>query len=78
MLNTPGACLLEAGVKDPWPVVPASGSCEVGITVEVKPAAGEETVGAFSIPVLVGPKGNAAPLTLTGTGTGALGVPVER
>ena len=42
----------------------------MGITVEVKPAAGEATVGAFSVPVLVGPMGNAAPVLLTGTGTG--------
>lgn len=48
--------------------VPASSSCEVGIRVAVQPGEGEETVGAFTIPLLVGPEQDAAPLTLTGTG----------
>ena len=69
-LSTPEACLLDTGTKHPEPTVPASSSCEIGITAEVKPAAGETTVGAFSIPVLIGSKADAAQLTLTGTGTG--------
>ncbi len=72
-LDTPGACpTTTSGGRIPFITssVPASSSCEVGVAVLVKPAAGEETVGAFSIPVLIGPKGNAAPLALTGTGTG--------
>ena len=73
-LGTPGACLKAVAVGTghgvPPVTVPASSSCEVGIKVDVTPAAGEETVGAFSIPVLLGPKADAAPLTLTGTGTG--------
>ena len=69
-LSTPGACLLDTGTKNPVPTVPASSSCEVGIKVLVKPAAGETTVGAFTVPVLIGSKLDAASLTLTGTGTG--------
>ncbi len=73
--KTPGACLATVGGgTGPGAVstisVPAAGSCEVGVKVEVTPAAGELTVGAFTVPVLVGPKADAAPLTLTGTGTG--------
>ncbi len=49
--------------------VPASSHCEVGIEARVKPATGGTT--PFSIPVLIGPKQDAAaPLTLTGTATG--------
>ena len=70
VLGTPGACLLDTVTKNPVPTVSASSSCEIGITVEVKPAAGEETVGAFAVPVLIGSKADAASLTLTGTGTG--------
>ena len=72
-LETRDACPLGPGTKGPAEAlnVPASSVCEVGIDVEVKPAKGQVTVGAFTIPLLMGPKGNAAPIVLSGTGTGS-------